>query len=86
MGTGSGEVRPLREWRAARFWTLRELSEQSRVSVNTIFNLEHGLKIPRFSTVRKIAAALGVEPLQIAEVAELRGEGAREGTRDNEAG
>ena len=52
----------LREVREAQWLTQQELGDRagiSRVSLNAI---ETGKAVPRFSTVRKLAAALGVSP------------------------
>ena len=51
----------LRELRRLRVLTLRELEEESGVSYNTIWRLENGHRQARPSTIRKLAAALGVE-------------------------
>jgi transcriptional regulator with XRE-family HTH domain len=53
-------VARLRELRRLRVLTLRELEEESGVSYNTIWRLENGHRQARPSTIRKLAAALGV--------------------------
>jgi transcriptional regulator with XRE-family HTH domain len=40
----------------------RDLARESGVSLATITNLERGHTEPRFETVRKLAAALEVDP------------------------
>lgn len=45
--------------------TVRELAEQSAVSHNTITVIENGHRTANPSTVRKLAAALGVEPRKL---------------------
>ena len=55
-------LRNLRAVRVKRFVTQDELSERAGVGVVTISRLESGLQEARISTVRKLAAALGVEP------------------------
>ncbi len=61
------EVDPmkLKELREARSYSLRELAEESGVSHQTIYRLEHGQgdAIPR--TIRRLANALGVEPREL---------------------
>ncbi len=55
----------LRELRRLRVLTLRELEEESGVSYNTIWRLENGYRQARPSTIRRLAAALGVEPAEL---------------------
>lgn len=55
-------VARLRELRKRKVLTLRELEEVSGVSYNTVWRLENGLSQARPSTIRSLAAALGVEP------------------------
>jgi transcriptional regulator with XRE-family HTH domain len=43
----------------------QDLAERARLSRNVIINLEHGTRLPRLSSVRKIARALGVTPAQL---------------------
>ncbi len=58
----------LKELRQRRVLTLRELEEESGVSYNTIWRLENGYTEARPSTIRKLAAALGVEPEELIVV------------------
>jgi transcriptional regulator with XRE-family HTH domain len=58
-------VQRLRKLRQTRVLTLRELEEESGVSYNTIWRLENGYRQARPSTIRKLAAALGVEPTDL---------------------
>ncbi len=65
LRSGSGpEVfsRNLRAVRAYRDMGQDELAERSGVDQASISLLERGRRRPRPSTVRKLAAALGVEP------------------------
>ena len=62
----------LRELRRRRVLTLRELEEESGVSYNTIWRLENGYRQARPSTIRKLAAALGVEPTDLVVTGEGR--------------
>jgi transcriptional regulator with XRE-family HTH domain len=56
----------LKALRASRVLTLRELSEESGVTLNTIWRLESGYnKRARPSTIRKLATALGVQPQEL---------------------
>ena len=52
----------LRRLREGQPLTVRELAERSGVSYNTITMLENRHRTANPSTVRKLAAALGVEP------------------------
>ena len=58
----------LRALRAQRVMTLGELSKESGVTLNTVWRLESGYnKGARPSTIRKLAAALGVEPSELVK-------------------
>ena len=60
-------VRTLERWRRERPLSIRELAEAAGVSTRTVLLVEHGEQVPRPATVRKLAAALGVEPNQVRE-------------------
>ena len=60
------DVRPLREWRTARSWSVEVLAVRAGVSSKTVWNFEHGQPV-KAGTLRKIAEALGIEPRQIEE-------------------
>lgn len=57
----------LRELRRLRVLSMRELEERSGVSYNTIWRLENGLTGAQAKTIRRLAAALGVEPHELLE-------------------
>jgi transcriptional regulator with XRE-family HTH domain len=59
-------VESLRDLREKRALSLIDLSNLSKVSVGTIWRLEHQIGTPKPSTRRKLAKALGVEPWEIA--------------------
>ena len=61
-------VAKLRELRQRRVLTLHELEERSGVSYNTIWRLENGRTGAQPRTIRKLAAALGVEPEELVRV------------------
>ena len=63
-------VAKLKELRRRRVLTLRELEEESGVSYNTIWRIENGYREARPSTIRKLAAALGVEPQELVKIEE----------------
>ena len=55
----------LREVREAKLLTQVELAELARLSEATIVRIETGQHEPRISTVRRLAQALGVEPVEL---------------------
>jgi transcriptional regulator with XRE-family HTH domain len=50
----------LKDWRERRLLTQAELAERVGMTVGTINRIERGVHEPRFSTIRKLAAALDV--------------------------
>src|SRR5689334_6877927 len=65
-----GEVRymaSLRELRAERLLSVRELAREASVAPSTIFLIETGRTIPRHRVARQIAEVLRVEPNQVDE-------------------
>ena len=52
----------LRAWRERRLLSLRDLGAKSGVQFHTIHALETGKQEPRPSTLRKLVAALEIEP------------------------
>ena len=61
-------VQKLRELRQRSVLTLRELEARSGVAYNTIWRLENGKTGAQPRTIRKLAAALGVEPEELVKV------------------
>lgn len=51
--------------REAAGFTMRQLAKKSKVSLSTINRLEHGLCVPLFPTLEKLAKTLKVEVSQI---------------------
>jgi DNA-binding XRE family transcriptional regulator len=49
--------------------TQRELARHAGVTQKTVVDLELGRAEPRLTTMRKLAAVLGTEPLEIDEFA-----------------
>ncbi len=62
------DVGKLKELRQRRVLTLHELGERSGVSYNTVWRLENGKTGAQPRTIRKLAAALGVEPEELVRV------------------
>jgi DNA-binding XRE family transcriptional regulator len=61
------ELPHLREWRAYRLLTVRELAHASGVAYPTINVLENGKRAANLTTVGKLAAALGVTRRQLVD-------------------
>ena len=55
----------LRELRVEKALSLRTLGERTGVAYDTINKLELGRRPARLSTIRKLAEALGVEPIEL---------------------
>ncbi|MDP9357616.1 MAG: helix-turn-helix domain-containing protein [Chloroflexota bacterium] len=55
----------LRNQREQRFWSQQELARRSGVSRITIARIETGVVVPTLMTVRRLAEAMGVEPVEI---------------------
>jgi transcriptional regulator with XRE-family HTH domain len=58
-------VERLKELRREQVLSLRELEERSGVSYNTIWRIEDGRQGAHPRTVRRLAAALDVEPSEL---------------------
>ena len=67
-------MKPLREWRAERLMSSKTLAAAAGVSNKTVIQIEHRRQLPTFRTIRRITAALGVEPGDVAEFAAAIGE------------
>jgi DNA-binding XRE family transcriptional regulator len=48
-------------------WSQRDLAREAGVTQKTIVDLELGRVEPHLKTMRKLAAALGIEPLEVEE-------------------
>ena len=57
----------LREARVRKLLSIRGLAELAQVSPQTVASVEAGQVLPQPGTIRKLAAALGVEPGEIVE-------------------
>jgi len=58
----------LRELRAERLLSVRELARQALVAPSTIFLIEAGRTLPRQRVARQIARALHVDPMEVDEL------------------
>jgi DNA-binding XRE family transcriptional regulator len=58
---------PLREVRAERLLSIRELASRAEVAPSTIYMIEAGRSTPQLAVARLIAEALDVDALSITE-------------------
>ena len=66
-GTSGSPEYALRDLRAERLLSIRELARLADVAPSTIYLTESGRTAPRPSVMRRIAAALGVDAHEVAE-------------------
>ena len=57
----------VRERRIQRFTTQEELARAAGISLRQLVRIEKNEVEPRFSTIRKLAGALGVEPAELLD-------------------
>ncbi len=57
----------LREVRLRRFLSQRELARRAGVAQRTIVEAEAGRQVPHAKTMRKLAEALDVDPMEVDE-------------------
>ncbi len=67
MDAQISQVRTLRQARAERMLTVRALAQAAGCSPHTVHQVETGRRVPQFDTIRRLSAALGVEPAEITE-------------------
>ena len=67
MASTGTRVRTLKQARTARMLTVRGLAKEAGVSVAATHEAETGKRRPHFATIKRLSAALGVEPESIAE-------------------
>jgi transcriptional regulator with XRE-family HTH domain len=67
MEQRAGTVMPLKQARAARMLTIRGLAQEAGVSTQTVHEVESGKRSPRFGTIKRLSAALGVDPAEVVE-------------------
>lgn len=58
----------LREIRAERLLSIRELARQASIAPSTIFLIEAGRTVPSQRVARQIAHVLGVDPMTVDEL------------------
>jgi transcriptional regulator with XRE-family HTH domain len=73
----SGQGRNLAILRERRMWTQARLAEEAGQSPTTVSGIESGrISRPHFGTLRKLAAALGVEPQEPLSAPDVVGDAA----------
>ena len=60
-------VRTLEQLRRERLLTIRELAAAAGTSTRTVVGIEHGRQTPHPGTIKKLAAALDVDPKHVRE-------------------
>jgi transcriptional regulator with XRE-family HTH domain len=57
----------VRELRVGKFMTQEELARAAEISLRQLVRIESNEVGPRFSTIRKLAGVLGVEPSELLD-------------------
>lgn len=65
MPTRGRPLPSLRFYRVERLWTQEALAARSGVARNTVARIENDAKPAEFSTIQKLAEALGVTPADL---------------------
>jgi transcriptional regulator with XRE-family HTH domain len=60
-----------RQGRARSVLSVRELAARAGVAPATVYQIEHGRTRPHYRSIRLLSEALGVEPMQIFEFAQV---------------
>jgi transcriptional regulator with XRE-family HTH domain len=55
----------VRYLRRSRGWTQQQLADRASISLEGVWTIENGRKLPRASTLELLAGALGVEPADL---------------------
>lgn len=75
-------MKSLKELRNDRYLSVRDLAEMAGVTPATVSYIENGKTVPRQKSMRKLAAALGVEPSDVQEFVDARAHWERERPQD----
>ena len=59
--------RSVRVKRVARFWTQKQLAREAGISQKALSKIENDEVEPRFSTIIRLAKALGVDPSELVD-------------------
>ncbi len=65
--TGVKIGRGVRAKRVARFWTQKQLAREAGISQKALSKIENDEVEPRFSTIIRLAKALGVDPSELVD-------------------
>ena len=76
-----GTVRTLAQARRERLLTIRALAERAGCAPRTVLQVEHGARRPQPGTIKRLSAALGVEPAEVREFRQAMGLGDEENGR-----
>jgi transcriptional regulator with XRE-family HTH domain len=60
--------RRVRDERVKQFWTQERLASAAGISQKALSKIENDEVEPRFSTILKLAEALGIEPSKLADI------------------
>ena len=60
-------VKTLGQLRRERLLTIRSLAAAAGASPRTVLQVEHGERTPQPGTIKRLSAALGVEPAHVRE-------------------
>ncbi len=63
------ERRPFRDVRRQALYSIKDLADEAGTSTRTIVDLEHGRRMPRLATIRKLCRVLAVDPMTVEEFA-----------------
>lgn len=58
----------LRELRAERLLSIRELARRASIAPSTLYLIEAGRSVPRQRVTRQIAEVLGIDPMLVDEL------------------
>ncbi len=59
--------RSVRTKRVAQFWTQEQLAREAGITQKALSKIENNEVEPRFSTILRLAKALGVEPSELVD-------------------
>ena len=65
--TGVKIGRGVRAKRVARFWTQKQLASEAGISQKALSKIENDEVEPHFSTIIRLAKALGVDPSELVD-------------------
>ena len=57
----------LREARARKLLSAKELATKAGISESNIYSIEHGAWLPSLATIKKLSAILEMDPMEVTE-------------------